>query len=501
MAGVSEQLDEAFVQGFMLPGNGPALQSALHQTAQLLSDYFDKTNHSYSGLAANQLDHAIGGMLAETEEPHAVSEVLGEVRTHIMSHSLNVNHPHTAAHLQCPPLIPSVCADTIASALNQSLDSWDQSPAATVVEQHMTEWLCRLFQFPESAGGTFTTGGTQSNYMGLLLARDHYCLHVLGRDVKKYGLPPKASRFKILCSEEAHFTVKKSAAQLGLGEEAVILIPADNRKKMDARLLEETIHRIKAGGDIPMAVVGTAGTTDFGSIDPLEQIGAIAAAEKIWLHVDAAYAGALALSSQYAGKLRGITQADSISVDFHKLFYQPISCGAFLVKKQSSFQHVAHPTDYLNPDEDKEDGIVNLVDHSIQTTKRFDALKVLVTLKTIGTRQWGQLIDQSISNAAMLAEKIEADPSLHLVMRPEMNAVVFRYCSQNEEENGLHRRIQQHLYHSGEAAIAKTKVNGVPHLKCTLLHPCTTEERLEQLVQAVVNTGRKLEKRKKEETV
>ena len=138
--------------------------------------------------------------------------------------SVNVSHPNTAAHLHCPPLLAALAAEVVTSALNQSMDSFDQAPIATIVEQKLIRWLCGEAGFPATADGTFTSGGSQSNYMGLLLARDALLKKHWNWSAQKSGLPPEANRLRILCSEVAHFTVEKSASQLGLGTDSVIRV-------------------------------------------------------------------------------------------------------------------------------------------------------------------------------------------------------------------------------------------------------------------------------------
>lgn len=215
------------------------------------------------------------------------------------------------------------------------------------------------------------------------------------------------------------------------------------------------------------------------------------------MHVDAAFGGALALCSDHTAKLEGMQHADSLAVDFHKLFYQPVSCGAFLVRSRDSFRFIRHGADYLNPEDDRDEGFTNLVDYSMQTTRRFDALKILMTLRTLGTEKWAEMIGHGLKQAGLLAEKINDEPALYLVMKPEMNAVVFKYCPEHSfekvEEDEINREIQQQLYASGEAVIAKTKIDGRQFLKCTLLNPLTIEKDIDHVIQSVIGAGREIE--------
>jgi L-2,4-diaminobutyrate decarboxylase len=302
--------------------------------------------------------------------PDAVFDQLGA----IISNSLLVSHPNTAAHLHSPPLLAALAAEAVISALNQSMDSFDQGPMATMLEQKFMQWLTSEAGLPATAGGTFTTGGTQSNHMGLLLARDAFLKSRFEWPAQKQGLPPEAAQMRILCSEVALFTVEKSAAQLGLGTDAVIRVEVDDAFRMRPESLHRALEEMRDQGLLPFAVVATAGTTDFGSVDPLPEIAALAKSVGGWLHVDAAH-GALLFSHLHRNKLRGIALADSLSLDFHKLFWQPIPAGAFLLRDAGHFKLFELHADYLNPETHEAQGIPDLVTRSLLTTRRFDVLK------------------------------------------------------------------------------------------------------------------------------
>jgi len=235
-----------------------------------------------------------------------------------------VSHPDTAAHLHCPPLQAALAAEAVISALNQSMDSFDQAPMATILEQKFFQWLTAEVEFPAGANGTFTSGGTQSNYMGLLLARDSFLKSRLRWPAQRKGLPPEAARMRVLCSEAAHFSVEKSAAQLGIGTGAVVKVAVDGEFRMRPESLRSVLDDMRAESMFPFAIVATAGTTDFGSVDPLPEIVDLARSAGAWLHVDAAYGGVLLFSRRHRHQLEGVASADSVSLDFHKLFWQPV---------------------------------------------------------------------------------------------------------------------------------------------------------------------------------
>ncbi|MBM7644520.1 L-2,4-diaminobutyrate decarboxylase [Scopulibacillus daqui] len=497
----SETVD-SFDRFFLHQGESglKAYEEAVQMTKDILMSEIEEHPSPYSGKRPDELEKSIEKMRLSSPSGEDIETVLTDIKEQIMRHTIRVSHPKSIAHLHCPPLIASIAAEMIISAFNQSMDSWDQSPSATYVEKEMIHWLCRQFNYPSQADGAFTSGGTQSNYTGLLLARDYFCQTRLNWDVKKKGLPPEARRMKILCSESAHFSVRKSASQLGLGEDSVIPVKIDNHFRMSMKDLDHKLDEIKKKGNLPIAIAATCGTTDFGSIDPMPLIAEAAKKHNLWLHVDAAYGGALVLSGRHRYKLNGIQEADSIAVDFHKLFYQPISCGALLLKESKHFQLMKLHADYLNPEEDVIDGMINLVEKSVQTTRRFDALKLLMALRIVGTENFARMIDYTIHLANDTVKEIERHEAFEIInKKPELNALVFRYTpglGDTDKENQINRKIQQSLLIQGFAAIAKTSVFGKTCLKLTLLNPRTTLSDIREILREISLLGHQMTSKK-----
>jgi L-2,4-diaminobutyrate decarboxylase len=411
----------------------------------------------------------------------------------VVENSVLPTHPKTAAHLHCPPLMAALGAEVVITALNQSMDSFDQAPIATVVEQKLVRWLCREVGFPETAGGTFTTGGSQSNYMGLLLARDSLLQKQWNWSVQRSGLPAEARRLRILCSEVAHFTVEKSASQLGLGTDSVVRVRVDDDFRMDPRDLRDSLHSLRQQQLLPMAVVATAGTTDFGSIDPLPQVSELAHSAGAWLHVDAAYGGVLLFSATHRDKLKAIENADSVSIDFHKLFWQPIPCSVFLLRDARHFELIKLHADYLNPEGHEEEGIPNLVTNSLLTTRRFDALKLWISFQTLGRSKLSAMIDRTIELARHAAESVRSTPELELVCEPQLSTVVFRHRAASGDAEKVNAAIRRELFDGGKAVIGHTLVRNQQCLKFTCMNPMTNEAELEELIQVIIEKGREVE--------
>lgn len=479
-----------------------AYSQAIMAAKNILIQWFATQPQPYSGEAPSELAARFADTDICPEVGEELPKILSKVGKSILQHSVVVSHPTCIAHLHCPPLTPALAAEVLISGTNQSMDSWDQSPAATLLEQQMVDWLCHSFGYDAAGDGIFTSGGTQSNFMGLLLARDRYAHTHFKWVIQQQGLPPEASRFRILCSTVSHFTIRQAAALLGLGEQAVVTVETDDNYCLCPAAVERKLAELNQQNLLPIALVATAGTTDFGSIDPLPQLAECANEHGLWLHVDAAYGGALIMSDRHRQKLAGISAADSITVDFHKLFYQPISCGAFLLKNRTNFNLIKLHADYLNPESNQTLGIPDLVTKSIQTTKRFDALKLFISLQVLGRKKLAAMIDITIELASAVANLIEADSILELANYPTINAIVFRYLpTQVPKEidpviwaNQINSQIRLFLIQEGTAIIAQTQIINCTYLKFTLLNPCTTLAHIQTLVNSIKQLGKEFEK-------
>lgn len=410
--------------------------------------------------------------------------------------SVAVTHPYTAAHLHCPPLLPALAAEVVISALNQSMDSFDQAPIATVMEQKLIRWLCDEVGLPQTADGTFTTGGSQSNYMGLLLARDAFLSAHLNWSAQKSGLPAEARRLRILCSEVAHFTVVKSASQLGLGTDSVVRVEVDDQFRMRPDMLRASLEALREQALLPFAVVATAGTTDFGSIDPLSEVASLARSAGAWVHIDAAYGGALLFSRIHRDKLKGIEAADSLGIDFHKLFWQPIPCSAFLLRDERHFESMELRADYLNPESHKDQGVPDLVTNSLLTSRRFDALKLWISFQSLGREKLAAMIERTMQLAIHAADIVRATPKLELLHNPGLSTVVFRYVPSRADVDGdqLNSQLRRRLFDRGIAVIGHTRVRGRQCLKFTCMNPAVTEDQIKALVSIISDHGEQLER-------
>ncbi|HEV2346517.1 MAG TPA: aspartate aminotransferase family protein [Actinocrinis sp.] len=441
---------------------------------------------------------ALGPVLPELGRGEAAFDELAAL---VVAETVHVRHPHTVAHLHCPSLPVAVTADALMAALNPSMDSWDQSAAPSVIEAELIGALGGLCfgGCASHPGGTVTTGGSESNLMALMFARDEAIRRAFDTDPAEDGIPGYAAgRLRILCSAVAHFSVSRAAAQLGLGERAVVPVPVGDDHRMDVRALERAAARVVEDGEIVVAVVATAGTTDFGAIDPLAACARVARRLGAWFHVDAAYGGALLFSDLHRPLLDGIAQADTVTLDLHKFGWQPIPAGILLCREQAAFGPLTRRVAYLSALDDERAGYPNLLDRSLRTTRRADAVKIVATCQTLGRAGLAALIERCFALAAHAADRLRSHPDFELVREPVLTTVLFRYRVRFGDPDRVNGALRRRLLAEGAAVIGRTELpgpDGKPagpgcvRLKLTLVNPEATTGDLDLLLDLIAAAG------------
>lgn len=402
---------------------------------------------------------ALGAVLPETGT--GAGEALRALVTALAAGAADPAHPLCAAHLHTPPLALAAAADLAASALNPSMDSWDQAPAASALEALVTAALAaEVFPTAGAPDALVTTGGTESNQLALLLARERHAGHGAVRTV---------------LGANAHHSFHRAAWLLGLS--APVTVPTPHGVLEPAALAEAltTTHG-------PVLVVATAGTTDEGLIDPLPELADVAAAHGAELHVDAAYGGPVLLSSAHRRLLDGLDRARTVTVDLHKLGWQPAAAGLLAVRDAADLAVLGHTADYLNADDDTEAGLPDLLGRSLRTTRRPDVLKTAVTLRALGRSGLGALVDACMALAQDLADLVEKTPGLDLRARPTLTTVLFRPAEATDDTVAAIRRT---LLAEGRAVLGRAEADGRLWLKATLLNPHATPGDLAQLITLV----------------
>jgi len=480
--------------------NAPRYVAQVLQGVNAVATKIERTSQPFTGVGPAEMKRRVDAVDLDRPLPDTAA-ALDELQDTYLRDAVYFHEAKYAAHLNCPVVIPALVGEAVLSAVNSSMDTWDQSAGATMIERRLIDWTAERLQLGTDADGVFTSGGSQSNFQALLIARNH-AVAELRLDPSNTGLrlPALLEKLRIFTSADSHFSIRKSASMLGLGFDAVVSVGCAADHRMDPSQLAAAIAAARSAGLVPMAVVATAGTTDFGAVDPLAELAALARGYGAWFHVDAAYGGGLMVSNRYRHLLDGIRLADSVTVDFHKTFFQPVSSSALLVRDGAMLRHVTYYADYLNPEAAALAEIPNQVDKSIQTTRRFDALKLWLTLRIMGADAIGALLDEAIDLAARVGSVLSADPDFELAGKPQLSTLVFRYrpvladgtrLSENRSDS-LNPAIRAAVFASGEAVVAGTKVAGRHFLKFTLLNAEATLEDIREIVELVRRTGESL---------
>ncbi|POG43113.1 aspartate aminotransferase family protein [Streptomyces sp. ZL-24] len=386
--------------------------------------------------------------------------------------------PACVAHLHCPPLAVAVAAEVAGAALNPSMDSWDQAPAAGVIEELTTAALARLVH-PDAPApdALITSGGTESNLVALLLARERAAPGPL----------------RVMTGANAHHSVHRAAWMLGLP--APVVVPCTDGR-IDPAALDRTLAALDGA---PALVVATAGTTDEGRIEPLPEIADIAERYGAELHVDAAYGGPLLFSERLAPLLKGLDRAVSVTFDLHKLGWQPVAAGVLAVADTALLAPLSLRTDYLNADDDTEAGLPDLLGRSIRTTRRPDALKIAATFRALGRRGLSELVEHCVRTAEEFGRAVDARPALRRRPGPiGISTVLFRPVVADalgpEAGDAVVAEVRRTLLLDGRAVLGRAVAeDGDGHhrlwLKATLLHPVAATADLLPLLDLVAEAA------------
>ncbi len=473
----------------------------------------------YGPLSPTGLDEMFAEPLPEEGVPFA--ELVQDCRTRVFPNTMAIGSRRYFGMMNPAPLPVAVFAESLAAAMNQNAASWRHAPAGTAIEKRVVRWLCDLFGLPENSFGTFTAGGSIANITGLKLAINR----ALGRNLSQVDHPeppgPEMAKLTFYVSGQGHYSFDKAVDLLGMGREQLRKLPQDELFRIDLAALEQAIRADRAAGLKPCCIIGIAGTTNTGSIDKLDKLAELARRYDCWFHVDAAYGGAVVLSEMYGTMLRGIDQADSITVDPHKWFYMPFAAGGILVRDgdflRKSF--LVHPEYYMEkaladgtaveengqghrvlPDNrgfhrgDK----VNFFQYGIQGSRRLSALKVWLAFRMVGRRQYAAWVEKDIELARIMAARMRRHPDFRILGPNTLGICNFRWEPRNpagdllfddETNDALNRELQALVEREGDAWFSFTVLAGRVALRVNVENRCMEQSDIERLVQVISRTA------------
>ncbi len=439
-------------------------------------------------------------------DPAPLQAVLDEFAARIAPHTLNSYHPRALSYFTPPPLVASIVGEVLAQWTNQGVDVWHAGPVAAFVEEEVVRWLCDLVGYGEGSFGLLASGGVMANFIALALVRDVHLRSLTGA-----SRPPRGAALegvRVYASDQAHFSIARALDELGFPPETLALVPADDTFRLHAAPVAEAIAADRAAGLRPVAIAAVAGSTNTGSVDLVWELAALAAAEGLWLHVDAAYGGAARLSARDADRVPGLHLADSVTIDPHKWFFQAYDVGALVVRDGRHLrQAFDRSPEYYRGGEaavgealvgndaaaaDAHEGQLNFYKLGFEGTRRFRALKLWATWKHLGTSGLGRLIERNDDIAAYLADRCaEADDLEAIPERPELSVVCFRHLPGgaaaaarigSADLDAHQDLLAAELERSGDGWLSTTSLRGSTWLRAGIVNYLTTEADIDRLL-------------------
>ncbi|GGO76853.1 glutamate decarboxylase [Marinobacterium nitratireducens] len=453
------------------------------------------------------------------EQPVYVSEQTEFLLDKVVAQSVHTASPSFVGHMTSALPYFMIPLSKIMIALNQNLVKTETSKAFTPLERQVLGMLHRLvYDEPEAFYGqwlhdsyrhlgAFCSGGTVANITALWAARNR----AFGPDgdfpgIMKAGMYAAMRHYgcegaAVLVSERGHYSLAKAADVLGIGRDQIVAVETDDSNRIRPDALEATITRLRQRGIRPFALVGVAGTTETGNIDPLDALADIAAAEGLHFHVDGAWGGPTLFSERYRERLKGIERADSVTIDAHKQLYVPMGVGLVLFRDPAALKSIEHHAQYIIREGSKDLGSATL-----EGSRPGMAMLVHSALKIIGKRGYAMLIDNGIDLARRFADRIESLEDFELVTEPELNILTYRWCPAaarealnegdadscrriNETLNRITRHLQKTQREHGKAFVSRTRLTperyhrqAITVFRVVLANPLTTDEVLRDVI-------------------
>ena len=392
--------------------------------------------------------------------------------------SLNTASPGYLAYIPGGGLFESAVADLVADATNRYVGVWVAAPGLAQIEENVLQWFCAMLGLPEGSGGLLTTGGSLANLVAVVTAR-------------RERLPPDFLRGVVYTSAEAHHSVRKAALIAGLLPENVRAVPVDDRFRMIPSALAEAVRRDRAEGLLPFLLVASAGTTSTGAVDDLGALADLAAEERLWLHVDAAYGGFFMLTERGRAAMRGIERADSITLDPHKGLFLPYGTGCLVVREREALRRAhAVPASYLPPMQ-TEDDLVDFCDLGPELSRDARGLRVWLPLKMHGAAVFRAELDEKLDLARWAADALRGMPGVEVVAEPELSLLAFRARPAGMAEevvDAFNRRLIARVNEKQRVLLTGATVGGGSSIRMCILSFRTHADRVAMAVEDVATS-------------
>ena len=414
-------------------------------------------------------------------DPVAPSQLLDEICDNALSSIMHLEHPRFFGYIPGPSSFVGVIGELLTAGFNIYGGTWLESSVVTHLELQASGYLADCCGFPDSAGGIFLSGGSMANLSALAVARYQ----------RAKSHQPK---MRVYCSTQTHSSVGKALRILGFAEDQLRQIDSDGAHRLDATGLSAAVTEDEQRGLIPLAVVGNAGTTNSGAVDPLPELAQVCRQKNIWLHVDAAYGGGAVVCPMRRKLLNGIELADSIALDPHKWLFQPYGIGCLLVRDKTKLTDLfGMRAAYLSEMEGDPDE-VNLFDLGPELTRPSRGLRLWFSLRTLGQENLAAAVNRGFENAERAQQLIEATPDWEVVTPAQMGIVTFRYAKSGDDTTAdkITLAVVDKLIDSGTALVSATHLGGRPALRMCPINPATQESDIAMTLAALSRIAEQL---------
>jgi aromatic-L-amino-acid decarboxylase len=412
----------------------------------------------------------------------------------LVDHSLYNAHPRFFGYITAGAAPIGMLGDLLAAAVNPNLGSWTLAPMATEIEAQAVRWIAELVGFPAGGDGILVSGGSMANMLGFWAARAAKA----GWDVQAHGMRGEGGRsLRVYGSKGMHLWIQKVVDLSGLGSDSIRWVETDALGRLEVEALRARVEEDVAAGDVPMMVVGTAGSVSTGAVDPLPALRELCDEYGIWFHVDGAYGGFAAAAGNVPDGLKALSTADSVALDPHKWLYAPLEAGCTLVRDPNALLAAfAYRPEYFHFSTE----VRNFLEHGVQNSRGFRALKVWLQLRQVGRAGYRRMIEQDIELARAMYFLASEHPELEAFTQA-LSITTYRFVPKRlvgrEEEdavaaylNELNERIQDRMEKSGRAFVSNAVLDGTYALRMCVVNFRTALEDVEALAEITVEIGR-----------
>ncbi len=395
-------------------------------------------------------------------------ELMAQVQEAV-AHTFEYSGPGYLAYIPGGGLFSAALAEFIAQGVNRYVGLWQPSPAVVQIEENVTRWLCDLFTYPAGSQGLLTSGGSMANFSAVVTARHD-------------RLGPEFLDGTYYLTAQTHVSTSKAAGLAGFSRKNVRIVPTDDQLRMDTQALREMVRADRAAGMRPFFVVASAGTTNTGAVDPIDDIADVAAEENLWMHADAAYGGFFYLTERGRERFRGIERADSITLDPHKGLFLPYGTGALVVRDGQAMRDAHHEGAAYLQDIAAEGDLPNYTEYSPELSRDFRGLRVWMPLKLHGVAAFREALDEKLDLTDHLFEGLSDIPEIAIPWAPQLTVVPFRLKDGDEAAN---RALLDRINASKRVFLSSTIIDGSYILRVCIVSHRTHLDRIDECIEVV----------------